>query len=196
MTKNKKGTYQGGSSQGWRIPPPTGPPARAAGRSPPPSPSPSPKARALLGLPPTGPFAPTPGPFAPMPGHSDLTLGRSAPTQGSPGIFGALPQCPPGTSVAPPRSPPGGPSPPQAPAQWRSLTPPRAAPPPAPRSPRPPGPRTHDGQTPVDAQARPSGHAPSGGNRTCGTTSPVDPTKTRSKHDEATNKRLRGQGQA
>ena len=30
---------------------------------------------------------------------------------------------------------------------------------------------------------------------TCGTTSPIDPTKMRSKHAEATNKRPRGQGQ-
>ena len=115
MMKNRKGTYRRGSSQGWRIPPSAGPPAHAAGRSPPPSPSPGPEARALHGPPPIGPFTLTPGPFALTLGHFALTPRHSAPTQGSLGIFGAPPQCLLGISITLPQSLPDGPSPPQAP---------------------------------------------------------------------------------
>ena len=158
MSKSRKGTYQGRCSKGWRVPPPTESPARATRSSTPQSQAPGPGARALPGWPLTGPSALTPGPSA----LSPESLGN----------FGALPRCPPGTSIALPRSPPCGPSLPQAPARQRS-----PAPPPTPRSPLSPDSRTRSGRTPASAQTRQFVHAPPRGKGTCGMTSPPSPTK-------------------
>ena len=140
-----------------------------------------------------GPSALTLGPSAPTLGRSALTPKRSAPTQGPPRTLKVPPRCSPGMSVAPPQSPPSGPSPPRALSRRQLPALLHAAPLPTPRSPRPLGPGTRGERTLADAQAQPPGHAPSGGSGTCGMTSPSDPMK--SKHAEATNKRFRGQGQ-